>query len=431
MITNTTAGSGPDAYSLTPVGTAPFDFTAGEDYQVILAGFTIVDGDHTFYFEAEDGTVTTPVQLYFADPDVQFDGPQVNDPPFPPTDDFDPTGGQIVHSAAPVISWDDATDPNSTDGDNELSYRIEFSLTETPFTIQAAYTATTPAGTTSGQPAIALAEGTWFYRVITIDDHGAESAPSVVQEFEVHLNQFPLVPEPVAEYIPADGDVIRSTTPLFEWPEATDPDPLDTAATLHYEIQVDDDIDFSSPVIDAATANGVTQYQTPVAEALAFDTQYYWHVRTVDSHGDVSGWTEVELSLAEPIDFTVTINAYLDQPTLAPVYGGLTTWFHFTIVYTDPDDLPPTGPIQVDIGNGHLVVDMTRDPADTDAWTDGVTFEVSTTTTSWLRRCRCDIRALPARCPGPWWAAAATSDSRTQPGVMWPDTKRVTRPTSS
>jgi len=357
----------------------PYDYTAGVVFTVDISGSVLVDGEHTHYFGASDGTDAT--QLYQVDPDVEFDGPLVNDPPLAPDSGFDPTGGALVHSRQPTCTWDPGTDPNPTDPEDTLQYRLEFSQTAAPFTVEAAYTTLTAVGTTTAQPATPLPATAqpWYWRVWTIDNSGAESGDaSAVQMFELDTNNAPEAPQPVEGYLPADGDTVRSVTPLFQWPEGSDQDPTDTPATLRYDIQVDDSDTFGSPLIDDQTAAGVTQYQVAAADALQLDAQYYWRVRTVDAQDAVSDWTEVALGLATPLGFTTRMVSVLQNAGLTPFAGALNTVFTFSVEYADADDLPPAGPIEVVIGPGDILIEeLTRDLTDPDPWNVGVTYRTT------------------------------------------------------
>jgi len=68
----------------------------------------------------------------------------------------------------------------------------------------------------------------------------------------------------------------------------TDPDGDIQAA---YQVQIDDNADFSSPLVDTGTVNsGSGSYATPFGK-LAYDTTYYWRVMVWDSRGKQSVWT--------------------------------------------------------------------------------------------------------------------------------------------
>ena len=96
----------------------------------------------------------------------------------------------------------------------------------------------------------------------------------------------PSVPVLVA---PGNNALVRDYTPMLDWNNST----VFMGATLdRYEIEVDDDTDFSSPVItDTQT---VSDY-TPISD-LASNTQYYWRVRAVgtfNSNEHISAWSAI------------------------------------------------------------------------------------------------------------------------------------------
>ena len=73
------------------------------------------------------------------------------------------------------------------------------------------------------------------------------------------------------------------TTPTFDWSDVTD------ASGVSYSLQVDDNADFSSPII---SKEGLTEstYTLTKDEALSKGT-YYWRVKAVDGAGNTAGWT--------------------------------------------------------------------------------------------------------------------------------------------
>jgi hypothetical protein len=88
---------------------------------------------------------------------------------------------------------------------------------------------------------------------------------------------------------PANGILVKDYTPLFNWGNSTVP-----AGTSfkHYRLQVDDDQDFSSTVLDTTTT--ISEF-TPLSD-LVSNTKYYWRVRavnTVNGIDHVSGWSPV------------------------------------------------------------------------------------------------------------------------------------------
>jgi len=82
---------------------------------------------------------------------------------------------------------------------------------------------------------------------------------------------------------PTNEASTSDTTPTFDWSDVTD------ASGVSYSLQIDDNADFSSPII---SKEGLTEstYTLTKDEALSKGT-YYWRVEAVDGAGNASGWT--------------------------------------------------------------------------------------------------------------------------------------------
>jgi len=80
---------------------------------------------------------------------------------------------------------------------------------------------------------------------------------------------------------PADGTYTNDNTPTFSWNEADDPG---CSGLNHYQIQVDDNSDFSSPEVDEST--GTSTSYTPSSSLP--DGKYYWRVAVVSNAGNVA-----------------------------------------------------------------------------------------------------------------------------------------------
>lgn len=88
---------------------------------------------------------------------------------------------------------------------------------------------------------------------------------------------------------PANNALTRDYTPLFDWSNSSVPT---GTAFLRYELQVDEDNDFSSPVLQ----EGPTDSTFTPASDLSPNTQYFWRVRAVNEVGGmehVSSWSAV------------------------------------------------------------------------------------------------------------------------------------------
>jgi len=95
-------------------------------------------------------------------------------------------------------------------------------------------------------------------------------------------------PDQPADLGPAayvDGGWVDNNTPTLEFTQS-DPD----GDTVSYNVQIDDDDDFSSPAVvytSALLAQGAASFTSPSLP----DGDYYWRVMSTDEHGATRGWT--------------------------------------------------------------------------------------------------------------------------------------------
>ena len=93
---------------------------------------------------------------------------------------------------------------------------------------------------------------------------------------------------------PANGALVKDYTPLLDWNEST----LPAMTTFkRYELQVDNNSDFSSAEINISTTAGDISESsfTPVSD-LTPNTKYFWRVRAINDVAGVehvSGWSKV------------------------------------------------------------------------------------------------------------------------------------------
>lgn len=113
---------------------------------------------------------------------------------------------------------------------------------------------------------------------------------------------------------PADIAMIDEVAPIFNWADITD------LSGVTYELIVDDNSDFSSPVLSKVGLT-TTVYQLSVWEALAEDT-YHWRVRAVDGAGNVGEWADARLLVVRVAIPTVTIEPVPAGGTAAADFTG-------------------------------------------------------------------------------------------------------------
>jgi Tol biopolymer transport system component len=129
---------------------------------------------------------------------------------------------------------------------------------------------------------------------------------------------------------PANAAEGISLTPGLDW--------AGVAGALSYEVQVDDNPDFSSPVVDAFA--GVDSYSVP-AGLLVEDQTYYWRVRAYTACG-AGAWSAAW-------QFHTFCTAYPGTPTLlSPADGEIIDTLTPTLDWTDVIDAT-SYQLQVDV----------------------------------------------------------------------------------
>lgn len=126
---------------------------------------------------------------------------------------------------------------------------------------------------TTHQPALKLANGTFYWRVIPLDSRSREGTYSEFRSFYISYNQIPELLEPEDNSFP-------TFTPTFRWKAVR--------GAQYYKLQYSTDPTFNTETTTIDTRN--TTY-TPLVP-LANDKNYYWRVRTY-SGSSISEWSEV------------------------------------------------------------------------------------------------------------------------------------------
>ncbi|MEA3400635.1 MAG: carboxypeptidase regulatory-like domain-containing protein [Armatimonadota bacterium] len=273
--------------------------------------------DNTAYFyrvrtEDDDG-VQSPWNYDGGDP---FEAEtaflvKLNHPPYwddPALGDFAPSGE--VNTLTPTLSWPDGADPDSSDPPSALRYQLEVDDND-DFNAPEYQSGWLGAGVTSHQVAAGhLSPGVDYYWRVKISDGDAESgwtselAPPVIPTFHTVDNHAPTPPtsgfDPAADI---NSGEVQTRQPTFKFGAGSDPDPTDPPDTLHYEIEVDSDDDWSDGVNLAAGDNLSNVGETEVVLSTAElpedqdgvdDVQYFWRVRTIDDMGEPSDWSAVQ-----------------------------------------------------------------------------------------------------------------------------------------
>jgi parallel beta-helix repeat protein len=188
-----------------------------------------------------------------------------------------PDDGANLNTTTPTLSWGTVTDPSTP-----VLYRCyvddnsDFSSVENDsgWIIATQYTPK-------------LAEGIWYWLVQAKDNAGNIGANSSSRSFRVDVT----APPAPSLRSPVNGTITNNNTPSFVWDVVTDP------SGLTYDLQLDNDPDFTSPEINQTGLTDNTY--TPIAEL--FDENYSWRVRAVDGAGNVGQWSVVWTFLIDTI----------------------------------------------------------------------------------------------------------------------------------
>ena len=144
----------------------------------------------------------------------------------------------------------------------------------------------------------ALSENTYYWRVRAVD--GAGNVSNWLDNWQFRIDT--ISPSAPALVSPENNENILDNTPTFVWTSVSDP------SGVTYQIQIDDNSDFSSLVYSAIDLAG-NAHTLPDENALALG-KYYWHVRAKDGAGNVGDWSESRaFTVTTSVSFTLDLRA--------------------------------------------------------------------------------------------------------------------------
>jgi hypothetical protein len=211
--------------------------------------------------------------------------------------------GSILDFTTQVAATATATGP--TGNTNDANVTLTYSSTGSPTSVKLYYTKDggtnwTLAGTDSSVDGsyaytITSGDGTYGWIAVAIGGGSTETDPpagGTTPEAASLILDATAPPAP-SLVSPANGDNILDNTPTFEWTSVTDP------SGVTYQIQIDDNADFSSPNENRAVTDNT--YTIADENALGMFIPYFWHVRAVDGMGNPGDWSEERNFTVVPI----------------------------------------------------------------------------------------------------------------------------------
>jgi hypothetical protein len=175
-----------------------------------------------------------------------------------------PANGSISQNPAPTLNW--GTLAGAVSYQVQLDNNSTFSSPE--FDGSSATNSITPSP---------LADGIYYWHVRQTDTLGGLSAWSAA--WRVTISQpIPVAPN-TASLRSLDTSHSENGTPTFNWSS------VEYGAT--YQIQVDDNSDFSSPSFDDTADTTDRIILTPLSIG-----EYFWHVRAINEYGTAGPWSE-------------------------------------------------------------------------------------------------------------------------------------------
>jgi sugar lactone lactonase YvrE len=212
-----------------------------------------------------------------------------------------PANGAALHVLRPTFDWDDLAGVSS--------YQLQISKASSFGTLILNKTV-------SGSAYVAVSDlmpNTQYYWRVRGKSGLTYTAWSMAWTFTT--GNPPSVPSLTA---PANGALITTTSPLFDWGSSKVP-----AGTTfdHYQLQVATDLAFSSLAIDGNIAGAANS--SYAGALLSNGATYYWRVRSFNTAGDSSAWSavrSVKIKYSAPVLLAPANGATLG--TLLPAF----TW---------------------------------------------------------------------------------------------------------
>jgi hypothetical protein len=249
--------------SLLPV--ACNDNVPGSTQSVVRAGLT---GGTTYYFEIAqyNGSATGPLSQ-----DINaLAGGGLTFHVIPISSLAMPANGSTLLNNRPIFDWSDLN--------NAINYTIQVSKSATTFAPLLANVTLVPSTYAPVKDLPTNQTLYWRVRAKYLTGYGPWSMVSVL-----HTANPPSVPTLVA----LANNALTNSTPMLDWSNSKVP--AGAPAFDHYIVQVDNQADFSSPIINVPVAGPETN--SNYLATLASNTKYYWHVQACNTSAQCSAWS--------------------------------------------------------------------------------------------------------------------------------------------
>ena len=205
-----------------------------------------------------------------------------------------------VDKSAPTVEWYPVS--------NAKAYQIQVSSDEQFYEIlQFEHYIPAPNSSVKLMP---RETGVYFWRMCALMSASTE-CENWQQPMKFTISPVPAIP---LLTFPASKQVLNDNTPEMTWTQVLHGE---LTESHHYEIQIDDDTKFLSPLVAGTTAAGETTY----ISTLLNDGSYFWRVRAVNYLGHAGTWSSIQnfridtLIPAEPVIISPNANTYITDST--------------------------------------------------------------------------------------------------------------------
>lgn len=187
-----------------------------------------------------------------------------------------PANGALTNDPTPTLDW--STVPDATNHYIEVDNDIDFSSYMDARTTISEYVCPF------------LADDMYYWRVKACTEGSLYSSWSDVWHFQIDT----MPPSPPVLYSPANGVVTNDPTPYLDWST------VETAT--QYNVQVDNNVDFSSPIEDDISSSSSYTCST------LGETTWHWRVCARDAAGNWGSWSSTwhfEIDTTPPATLTL------------------------------------------------------------------------------------------------------------------------------